>query len=123
MWIVFSVCLLGWLAWRQGFNADTWGYVPLLAIVAAVKVAVAGLCDPEGLPIRGYGVMILTAVVGRQPGAVASETPRPRSGNALQPGLLAVPARHRRAAGLCRAKLVDQFWVVYLDTRNRPWPS
>ena len=34
VWAVFSVVLLAWLLWRQGPNADTLGYLPLLVIVA-----------------------------------------------------------------------------------------
>ena len=63
VWAVFSVLLLAWLVRRQGFNADTLGYLPLLAIVAGVIVWVLpALSDEQGLPIRGYGVMILLAV-------------------------------------------------------------
>ncbi len=25
-----------WLAWRQGWNADTWGYVPILLLIGAI---------------------------------------------------------------------------------------
>lgn len=65
VWAVASVILLAWLVRRQGFNADTWGYVPLLLLVGAViwwvlpKISEPGL----GLPIRGYGTMLLIAVV------------------------------------------------------------
>ncbi|MGD0382982.1 MAG: prolipoprotein diacylglyceryl transferase family protein [Thermoguttaceae bacterium] len=64
LWAVFSVGLLAWLAWRQGFNADTWSYVPILLIVAAVIAwMLPALCDEQGFPIHGYGIMILLAVV------------------------------------------------------------
>jgi phosphatidylglycerol:prolipoprotein diacylglycerol transferase len=64
LWGFFALLLMFRLVRRQGFCADTWSYLPLVLIVAAVlwKVAPA-LCDAKGLPIRGYGVMILTAVV------------------------------------------------------------
>lgn len=65
-WCLFGVGLLGFLAWRQGFNADTFGYLPILAIVAAAIVwMLPAVCDKNGLglPIRGYGVMMLLAVV------------------------------------------------------------
>lgn len=63
-WGVFSVVLLVWLARRQGFNADTWGYVPLLLLIAAaIWLVLPKLCDARGLPIRGYGAMLLAAVV------------------------------------------------------------
>jgi phosphatidylglycerol:prolipoprotein diacylglycerol transferase len=64
IWLVFSVGLLAWLAWRQGFNADTWGYVPILLIVAAVIAwLLPALCDEQGFPIHGFGIMLLLAVV------------------------------------------------------------
>ena len=63
-WTAFGAVLLIWLVRRQGLVADTLGYVPLLVIVAAVIVWVLpGICQPPfGLPIRGYGMMILLAV-------------------------------------------------------------
>jgi phosphatidylglycerol:prolipoprotein diacylglycerol transferase len=62
-WVGFSVILLVWLAWRQGFNADTWAYVPLLVLIGTIIwFVLPRLCEPKGLPIRGYGVMLLVAV-------------------------------------------------------------
>lgn len=69
-WAMIGICLLAWLAWRQGFNADTWGYVPILLLLGAIIAwLLPAICEktaegvPLGLPIRGYGVMILLAVV------------------------------------------------------------
>jgi phosphatidylglycerol:prolipoprotein diacylglycerol transferase len=63
LWAVGSAVFLIWLGRRQGFNADTWGYAPLLVLVgAAIWLVVPHLCDAYGLPIRGYGVMLLLAV-------------------------------------------------------------
>ena len=66
VWCMFAIGLLGVLAWRQGFNADTLGYLPILVIVgAAIVWLLPAVCDAQGrgLPIRGYGVMMLTAIV------------------------------------------------------------
>ena len=64
VWAVASVGLLAWLAWRQGFNADTWGYVPILLLIGAIiRWVLPAVCEPQGLPIRGYGVMIMLAVI------------------------------------------------------------
>ena len=38
LWAVAGIVLLVWLVRRQGFNADTWSYVPLLAIVISSAV-------------------------------------------------------------------------------------
>ncbi len=65
IWAVVGVGMLAWLVWRQGFNADTWGYVPILLVLGAVIWWVfPALCEPpHGLPIRSYGMMMLLAVV------------------------------------------------------------
>jgi phosphatidylglycerol---prolipoprotein diacylglyceryl transferase len=63
-WMIFSLGLLAWLARRQGFNADTLSYVPILVIVAAViGWLLPALCDQDGFPIHGYGMMLLMAVL------------------------------------------------------------
>ena len=64
IWAVFSLGLMAWLAYRQGFNADTWGYVPILLLVAAVIIwLLPALCDEQGFPIHGFGFMNLLAIV------------------------------------------------------------
>jgi phosphatidylglycerol:prolipoprotein diacylglycerol transferase len=47
---------------RTGWSAETWGYLPGF-ILGAVGIAFAGRLFPEGLPIRGFGVMVLTGSV------------------------------------------------------------
>ncbi len=62
-WAVVSVVILAVLVWRQGLTADTFSYLPLLALVgAAIWWLLPVICEKEGLPIRGYGVMLLVAV-------------------------------------------------------------
>jgi phosphatidylglycerol---prolipoprotein diacylglyceryl transferase len=70
LWAVASVITLVWLVRRQGFNADPWGYVPILLLMGAIiawLLPAIGERNSEGvllgLPIRGYGMMMLTAVV------------------------------------------------------------
>ena len=60
LWAVLSIVLLVWLVRRQGFNADTWSYVPLLVMIGAV-IGLMPIIFPEAFPIRGYGVMLLLA--------------------------------------------------------------
>jgi phosphatidylglycerol:prolipoprotein diacylglycerol transferase len=64
VWAAFCIVLFSWLVWRQGFNADTWSYVPIFLLVAAVIVwLLPAIAKGPGLPIRGYGVMVLAAVL------------------------------------------------------------
>ncbi len=64
VWVVFCLGMLVWLWWRQGFSADTWSYVPLLAVVGAILWWVLpAVCQPRGLPIRGWGTMVVVATV------------------------------------------------------------
>lgn len=61
---IACVVTVGWLAWRQGLNADTLGYIPLFAVLGAIIwFVLPHVCEPEGLPIRGYGTMLLVAVL------------------------------------------------------------
>ena len=70
LWAVASIAWIAWLTHRQGFNADTRGYLPVLALLGAAiafllpaLVAKDAAGDTLGVPIRGYGVMLLLAVV------------------------------------------------------------
>jgi phosphatidylglycerol:prolipoprotein diacylglycerol transferase len=64
VWAVTSLTLLAWLVRRQGFNSDTRGYVPVLLLLGAViAYLLPAISDENGLPVRGYGVMLLAAVV------------------------------------------------------------
>jgi len=58
LWAAASLVLLVRLVRRQGWNADTLGYLPVLAIGAAALLFLPRMF-PGGLPIRGYGVMML----------------------------------------------------------------
>ena len=63
-WVLFSVGLMVWVVWRQGFIADTWSYLPLLLLVGAIIWGLLpAVCDQQGFPIRGFGAMNLLAVV------------------------------------------------------------
>jgi phosphatidylglycerol:prolipoprotein diacylglycerol transferase len=64
VWAVASVALMVWLVWRHGWTADTLGYLPILAVIGAMIAGVLpALVKPAGLPVRGYGVMMLLAVL------------------------------------------------------------
>jgi phosphatidylglycerol:prolipoprotein diacylglycerol transferase len=61
-WAVGGCVLLAWAIRKQGLNSDTWGYLPLLAVSGALIYFLPNVFD-DGLPIRGYGVMMLLGVV------------------------------------------------------------
>jgi phosphatidylglycerol:prolipoprotein diacylglycerol transferase len=64
IWALFCVGLFIWLVRRQGLNADTWSYLPIfLVVAAAILWLLPAIGKGPGLPIRGYGVMVLTAVL------------------------------------------------------------
>jgi phosphatidylglycerol---prolipoprotein diacylglyceryl transferase len=64
VWGVGSIILLAWLIRRQGFNGDTRGYLPVLLLLGVViAYLLPAISEPAGLPIRGYGMMLLVAVV------------------------------------------------------------
>lgn len=76
LWIIFTAGLLWWQVRRHGWTNDIWSTMVLYGIVAAlialvlprVCVDVPGVFDSNGhpvrgLPIRGYGSMLLLGVV------------------------------------------------------------
>lgn len=64
VWVLVSVVWVVWLVRRQGWNAETRSFLPLLVVVAAILwFLLPLLCDEQGLPIRSYGVMVLLGVV------------------------------------------------------------
>ena len=64
LWAVFCIGFMAWTIWRQGFTADTLSNIPIMLIVAAVIVwMLPAICEKQGLPIRGYGMMMLLGVL------------------------------------------------------------
>ena len=62
VWAVASAAMLAWTARRHGWRAAAEALVVPLAIVgAAVLWVLPALDDGQGVPIRGYGVMLLVA--------------------------------------------------------------
>ncbi len=122
VWAVASVAMLAWLAWRQGFNADTWGYVPILLLIGAIICWVLpALCEPQGLPIRGYGVMMLLAVIA---GTSLAAWRAKRVG--LDPDLIFSLAFWMLVPGIIGARAFyvieywqDQYWPAYTESRRR----
>ncbi|MBM4090219.1 MAG: hypothetical protein FJ276_12475 [Planctomycetes bacterium] len=70
IWMAVSGSLLVWQFAKHGWNEKSYGYLPLILIIGAVLYWVAphleeasGDGPPLGIPIRGYGVMLLLAIV------------------------------------------------------------
>lgn len=114
-WAVFSVVLLVWLIRKQGAEGEVWGYLPLLVLVAAaIWLLLPRLCEPipgrgglEGLPIRGYGMMLLVAVAA----AVAMAAWRGRR-MGLDPELIFTLAFWAFVPGIIGARVfyVIEYW-------------
>ena len=48
----------------EGLSAEFWGQAPLMLVLAAVIVFLfPRMSDGQGLPIRGFGAMVVLAVV------------------------------------------------------------
>lgn len=68
-WLVIGALLMVWLVRRQGMNRDTLSYIPVILLVAGGIVAAQWIVLKDsqgnvvGLPIRGYGAMVLVATV------------------------------------------------------------
>lgn len=64
LWLAASLGFLGWLVSKQGVTADTFAYLPiLLGIGAFIVFVVPAMSDADGLAIRGYGAVLVLAVV------------------------------------------------------------
>ena len=69
LWLVISIVLLAVLLRRLGWTAETRSYIPTLGIVGIVIVFLLPRLEESvngqvlGLPIRGYGVLLLLAIV------------------------------------------------------------
>jgi len=64
VWAVAGAALLTCLVRRHGFDAETRSYAEVLAALGAIIAWVLPmLCESRGLPVRGYGTMMLLAVL------------------------------------------------------------
>jgi len=61
LWAIASAITLAGLAKRHGWGAETWSAVPMLLLLGAAIVMLPRIF-PDGLPIRGYGVMLLIGI-------------------------------------------------------------
>ena len=69
-WLIASVAILVWTWRRTGSSKEVIGYLPFLAIVAGIIVVLLPMMielgpdkQPLGVPVRGFGIMFMLAVV------------------------------------------------------------
>ena len=48
---------------RRAVRSEVWGYLPILAFAVGLCFFLPRLCQEQGLPIRGYGTLMLAAVL------------------------------------------------------------
>ncbi len=111
LWALGSLALLAWLVRRHGWSAETKGHLPLLGTIGLVIAFVLPqLCDRYGLPIRGYGTMLLLAVSS----GVGLAAYRARR-QGLDPELIFSLAFWLFLAGIVGARLfyVIEYWSHY----------
>jgi phosphatidylglycerol:prolipoprotein diacylglycerol transferase len=63
LWVLFSLFWLYRLSRQPNGSAEVFGQLPMLLMIGAALVILPNFFPGEGLPIRGYGVMLLAAVV------------------------------------------------------------
>jgi phosphatidylglycerol---prolipoprotein diacylglyceryl transferase len=62
LWALASSATLAGLVRRHGWSGETWSAVPVLLLLGAAIVMLPRVF-PDGLPIRGYGLMLLAGIV------------------------------------------------------------
>jgi phosphatidylglycerol:prolipoprotein diacylglycerol transferase len=61
VWAIASAITVAGLARRYGWGVETWSALPMLLVLGAA-IALLPRLFPDGLPIRGYGVMLLAGI-------------------------------------------------------------
>jgi phosphatidylglycerol:prolipoprotein diacylglycerol transferase len=62
LWAIASAITIGGLARRYGWGMETWSALPMLLVLGAAIVLLPRMF-PGGLPIRGYGAMLLAGIL------------------------------------------------------------
>jgi phosphatidylglycerol:prolipoprotein diacylglycerol transferase len=113
--VVWLVGMGGWLFAQRRCGmpvAEAWGYAPVVAMMAAAIFFLPRLF-PDGLPIRGYGLMLLLAAVS----GIGLALHRARQNN-LPADLIYSLAFWMFLCGIAGARLF--FIIEYWDARFAP---
>ncbi|MGH7138602.1 MAG: prolipoprotein diacylglyceryl transferase family protein [Pirellulales bacterium] len=115
LWALASVASIAWAARQQGIRSALKGYLPTVLMLGAfIAFLLPALSEREGLPIRGYGVMLL---VGLLSGVGLAMRRARRLG--LNPDMIQVLAFWMVVAGIigARAFYVIEYWRQYEQPR------
>ena len=123
VWAVASLIFLLRLARRKGSRDDAVSNALVLAVLgAAIAWVLPLLCEPRGLPVRGYGMMMLLAVVSGLGLAVYRAR---RAG--VDPEMIYTLAFWMILPGILGARAVyvceywsEQFWPKYVPGHPGP---
>ena len=117
LWAIIGTVLLVWLVRRQGWNADTRSYLPIVIIIGLLIWLVLPILEDvpdagpsKGLPIRGYGVMLLLGVLA---GVGLSVREGRRVG--MDPDIVVSLCFHIFVTGIIGARLfyVIEYWPQF----------
>ncbi|MCC7083892.1 MAG: prolipoprotein diacylglyceryl transferase [Pirellulales bacterium] len=63
IWSVAFASYLAWRVYRFGWTKEIWAELPMFAAIsAAIVYVLPAVADRQGIPIRGYGVMVFLGV-------------------------------------------------------------
>ena len=115
-WCLLAIGLLVWLLQRQGWNEETRSWFPILAIIGLVIYGAQFVLPQDtGLPVRGYGTMLMLAILA------ASTAARWRARQlGLDPELIVSLALWLVVSGIAGARI---FYVVQYREQywHQPW--
>jgi phosphatidylglycerol---prolipoprotein diacylglyceryl transferase len=114
IWAVAAAATLFSLVRRHGWNADTLSSLPVLLLLGAAILFLPRVF-PDGLPIRGYGLMLLIGITA----GVGLAMHRARQGG-LNPEIIVSLAIWMVVCGIVGARLfyVIEYWQENFAGRN-----
>ena len=114
VWLLAGGITTVYIGRKSDWSKDTWGYLPGI-IIGAITLVLVPKLFPEGLPIRGYGVTVLTgSIVG-----IWMAVHRAKQVG-LNPDILISLAFSLFICGIIGARLffVIEYWELRFDKGN-----